>query len=100
MGRFSRMLGVLVALIAGPATADTMERACMKSDRANATRALCGCIQDVADYVLSTADQRRAAAFFADPHKAQQVRQSNARRDEVFWQKYRKFGEYAGTYCG
>jgi len=84
---------------AQPAAAAEIEKACIRSDRPAASRALCGCIQDVADLTLSQGDQRRAAKFFADPHKAQEVRQSDSRGDEAFWQRYRLFGEAAKTYC-
>ena len=82
-----------------PAFADVVETACLKSPRDAANRPLCGCIQDVADLTLSKSDQRRAARFFTDPNEAQTVRQSDARRDEEFWDRYLKFGNYAQTYC-
>lgn len=78
--------------------AGDIERACMRSDRP-ASRALCGCIQDAADLTLTTKDQRRAAGFFADPHQAQVVRQSSRRADEVFWDRYKQFGEAAESFC-
>ena len=90
----------VVATVGGVASAGTIEKACLKSDRDSASRQLCGCIQDVADLVLTNADQRRAASFFANPHKAQEVRQSSASRDEVFWLRYKSFGKQAQNYCG
>lgn len=81
-----------------PASAGPIERACLKGDRAG-TRALCGCIQDAADLVLSHGDQKRAAQFFRDPHQAQVVRQSDRRRDSEFWKRYVSFGETAERYC-
>ena len=97
--KFLIAVGVFVSLSV-PASAGVIERACLKSDRKAASRSLCGCIQDVADLTLSSADQRRAASFFTDPDRAQSVRQSSSRRDEQFWDRYRAFGNYAGTYCG
>lgn len=79
--------------------ASTIERACVKSDRKAASRPLCGCIQDVADMMLSRGDQKRAAEFFKEPHKAQVTRQSSRSSDEKFWLRYKEFGATARTYC-
>ena len=92
------LAGALTCL-ASPAMADSIERACLKSDRKAANRSLCGCIQDIADLTLTQSEQRRAATFFSDPHKTQVVRQSDARRDEMFWKRYKTFGNQAKTYC-
>ena len=96
--RYLILAGAL-ALLSGPAWADAIQNACMKSGRKAASRTLCGCIQDVADLTLSPTDQRRAATFFSDPHRTQEVRQSDARRDEQFWVRYKAFGGQAQTYC-
>ena len=93
------IISAAFAVLTGAAHATAIERACLKSDRQAANRSLCGCIQDVANLTLSTADQRRAAAFFTNPNRAQEVRQSGARRDEQFWDRYRAFGDYAKSYC-
>ncbi len=93
-------LGMALALTAGVAQAGMIERACVKSDRKAATRSLCGCIQDVADHMLTGTDQRLAAKFFKDPHMAQVIRQSDKASHEVFWQKYKKFGRSVESYCG
>lgn len=90
---------ISLTLLPGAAAAGDIERACLGSERAAGNRALCGCIQDAADLTLSTRDQRRAATFFADPHRAQEVRQSDRRSDEVFWDRYRQFGEAAESFC-
>lgn len=81
------------ALYAGP-----ISRACNASDRP-ATQALCACIQKAADQTLNWSDQRRAASFFSDPHKAQEVRVSDSRSDNAFWSRYRNFGETAQAMC-
>jgi len=84
----------------GVAQAGLIERACNKSDRNAANRALCGCIQDAADATLSGTDQRLAAKFFKDPQMAQDIRQSDRTAHEVFWKKYKTFGATAKSYCG
>ncbi|WP_241524019.1 hypothetical protein [Oceaniglobus indicus] len=80
-------------------SAGTIERACLKSDRRAATRSTCGCIQQVADLTLDRRDQRMAARFFRDPHRAQEVRQSSRSNDEQFWRRYKQFGSTAEAYC-
>lgn len=82
------------------ASAGAIERACMASDRAANNRNLCSCIQQVADITLSNREQRQAAKFFKDPQKAQDIRQSDNRSHEVFWKRYKAFGNAAAQYCG
>ena len=98
-----RPIAVAVALLAAglssPSHAGAIERACLSSDRPGISRAVCGCIQEAADLTLSTRDQRKAAAFFRDPHRAQEIRTSDRRSDEEFWKRYRAFGETAETFC-
>ena len=79
--------------------ADKIEQACVQSGRDAASRALCGCIQDVANLTLSGADQKLASSFFGDPHKAQEIRQSNRRAHERFWERYKEFGQTALEFC-
>ncbi|QCO57814.1 hypothetical protein EOK75_19255 (plasmid) [Pseudorhodobacter turbinis] len=88
-------LSLPVTAMAGP-----IESACLKSDRKQANRAVCGCIQQVADMTLKGGDQRKAARFFADPDQAQTVRMSKSNRDNEFWARYKNFGETAAAYCG
>ncbi len=76
-----------------------IESACNSSDRPGRSRALCDCIQKVADSVLSNSEQRRGAKFFKDPHEAQVVRMSASSSDSEFWQKWRLFGATAEKYC-
>ena len=87
------------AFYAAPAQAGAIERACLKSDRKAANRSLCNCIQDVADLTLNRRDQRLAAKFFGDPHRSQEIRQSDRDSHETFWKKYRQFGNNAKAYC-
>ena len=89
----------LALAIAAPSFAGPIESACLRSDRKAANRTLCGCIQQVADMTLRGGDQRRAAAFFRDPDKAQQVKMSKRNNDDAFWDRYRAFGEQAEAYC-
>jgi hypothetical protein len=89
----------VVAAGGSAAMAGPVERACNASGRSQATPRLCTCIQQTADALLSWNEQRRAAGFFSDPHEAQEVRQSGRAADEVFWQRYRAFGEAAEARC-
>ena len=89
---------VAVCAVAGAAQAGAIDKACQKSERPG-NRALCGCIQQVADMTLSGNDQRRAAGFFKEPDKAQQVRQSDHSSDESFWLRYKAFAETAEALC-
>ncbi|WP_244868042.1 hypothetical protein [Vannielia litorea] len=80
------------------AEAKVLERACNKSDR-GASRALCSCIQRVADFELSRSEQRKGAKFFREPQLAQDTRQSDRPDNEVFWKKWKKFGDSAAASC-
>ena len=82
-----------------PAQAGKIENACLKSDREQASRQLCGCIQEVADLTLEKSDQKVAASFFSDPHRAQEIRQSDRRSHEEFWLRYKSFSSAAADYC-
>lgn len=75
-------------------------RACMGSGRDAANAALCSCVGRVASQSLSAADQRRAASFFGDPERAQEVRSSDSGRDDAFWARYRAFADRAEAVCG
>ncbi len=90
----------LAVICSGTAHAGTIERACLSSERAAGNRALCGCIQQVANAMLDANDQRLAAGFFKNPHMAQEIRQSDNVRHEIFWRKYKVFGTTAQANCG
>lgn len=92
-------LVMLFAVWAQPSAASAIERACITSDRGPGQRSLCRCIQQAADLTLTSKDQKLAATFFKDPHRAQEIRQSNSRRHEAFWQRYKSFGQTAETFC-
>ncbi|MCB6178249.1 hypothetical protein LHP98_08915 [Rhodobacter sp. Har01] len=81
------------------AAAGPIESACLRSGRDAASRALCGCIQEVADMTLKGNDQRRAAKFFRDPELAHEVWISQRPDDDAFWNRYKQFGEMAEAYC-
>lgn len=91
--------GLLAPFAASVVEAGPINRACLKSGRKAASSQLCGCIQVVADTALSWGDQRRAAKFFKDPHRAQEIRQSDRARDEEFWLRYKAFGSRAEATC-
>jgi hypothetical protein len=82
-----------------PAFASPIERACLSTPRENTSRKLCNCIGRVASQTLRSTDQRRAAKFFSDPHQAQEVRQSDNRANERFWERYVDFGATAAAVC-
>lgn len=93
-------LTILVApIIPTMVSANPIETACVRSDRQQATRALCRCIGAVAQSTLTRSEQRRAAAFFRDPQLAQDVRMSKSDRDNAFWARYRAFGAAAEQRC-
>lgn len=83
----------------GMAHAGKIEQACMASGRTGANPVLCVCIQNVANKTLSRSEQRKVAKFFSDPHRAQEVRQSDRASDEKLWTRYRQFGDAAQSYC-
>ena len=90
---------LIVVFSATSVGAQTIERACLQADRSAANRALCGCIQEAANMSLSGGDQKIAAGFFKDPQKAQDMRQSDRRSHEIFWKRYKQFGDMARTFC-
>lgn len=101
--------GVVLALLAGLVLVSCgrgggggsgdIARACNGSDRRAANPQLCRCIQRAASAELSRADQRLAATFFDDPHRAQEIRQSDRPAHEAFWQRYKAFGARAERMC-
>lgn len=84
-----------VPLASGP-----VSKACIVSGREGRSAKLCGCIQAAADLSLTPSQQRRAVAFYADPHLAQVVRQSDKPADERFWEAYVNYGKRAEAMCG
>ncbi|MEN8893918.1 hypothetical protein [Planktotalea arctica] len=93
------LAAILAPVVPAPLDAGTLQRACMKSDRKAANRRLCSCIQKAARGQLSSSDQRLAATFFKDPHRSQEIRQSDRYSHEVFWKRYKEFGVRAQQMC-
>ncbi len=73
--------------------------ACLADGRRAASRARCGCVQAVADMELSPTDQRRGARYFKDPHRLQEVRQSDNAGNERFWAAWKAYGQRAAQLC-
>lgn len=90
---------LVLSAIPSLAAAGPIERACLRSDRDAANRAVCSCIQQVADMTLRGPDQRRAAKFFADPERAHETWMSQRASDDAFWERYKNFGATAEAYC-
>jgi phytoene dehydrogenase-like protein len=93
-GRYDREPAQAMRLSSGP-----ISKACMSSDRKARNSALCGCIQTVANQDLSGRDQRLAVSFYRDPHRAQEVRQSDRPGDESFWLRYKTYAERSEQLC-
>ena len=90
----SRSAGSIQLFATGP-----IYSACKSSGRKQASRQRCGCVQAVANTSLSSDEQRRGAAFFSDPQRAQNTRQSDSSRDERFWKKWRAYSDRAAQMC-
>ncbi len=86
--------GASVAFASGP-----VSKACLGGGRSAANGRLCGCIQGVANRELSASDQRMAAKFFRDPHRAQEVKMSDAAAHDAFWDRYTAFAARAERTC-
>lgn len=76
-----------------------LQQACRADRRKAASRARCGCIQAVANRELSASDQRRGASFFKNPHRLQEVRQSDNAGNERFWAAWKAYGARAAELC-
>lgn len=92
-------LFLMITFLASTAHANAIQTACLNSNRAAGNFVLCGCIQGAANQTLTARDQKLAASFFKDPHRAQEIRQSSRRTHESFWKRYRSFTNAAETYC-
>ena len=89
----------LFLTVGAPLEANPIERACNGSDRSAANPQLCSCIGGVARATLSRRDMRQAARFFRDPARAEEMRMSERRSDEAFWDRYSDFGDAAAAQC-
>ena len=99
MRRFALLVALLVSAGSSAPAGNMISKACLKAARPGTTPALCACIQAVADRTLKRRDQRLAAGFFRDPHRAQVIRQSPRRSHEEFWRRYKAFGAEAEQSC-
>ena len=84
--------------IALPLQANTIRNACLTAQRAGDVYT-CTCIQSAADRTLSKRDQRLAASFFADPERSEEIRRSDTRTHDAFWERYKAFGQMAEAFC-
>lgn len=93
------VLAAAIAVTSVPvAYGGPIDNACNKAGRSSSA-GLCACIQQAADLTLSRADQRKAAGFFRDAQRAQEVRASKRASDTAFWSRYRNFTATAEAYC-
>lgn len=76
-----------------------IESACRAVQEDAKATAQCGCVQAVANLTLSPAAQRRGAAFFKDPQRAQDIRQSSSALNAAFWEEWAAYGAQAETLC-
>lgn len=97
--RFKGTTGAAPVSRGAPMAFGPISKACMASERKARSRTLCGCIQYAANQTLSGSQQRRAVAFYSDPHRAQEIRQSDRANDEQFWKAYRAYGDRAEALC-
>ncbi|MBP0484022.1 arginine transporter [Sagittula salina] len=99
-GGASRYAGLNVTLERRAFATGPISSACMSGGRKAANRELCGCVQAAANAAMpSGRDQRLAASFFADPHQAQVIRQSDNPTHEAFWKRYKTFTAQSETLC-
>lgn len=100
MVKFAVLTSIAVLCVStGTALSEPIGRACMKSERAKSNTRLCKCIQSAADATLTRRDQERAAKLFLNPEQSQNLKMSNRRGDEKFWERYQEFGELAKAFC-
>ena len=92
-------LAMTMTIGALPVSAGQIERACLLSERAGGDRALCACIQTVADRMLTPADQRDVARFFGDPDRSHDMKLRDDARAEAFWARFSEFGAAAEADC-
>lgn len=85
--------------LTGVSFAQSIENACLRSDRDAKSMKICRCIQQAANMTLTSQDQKLAASFYGDPQKAQDMRQSSSRSHEKFWNRYKEYAKVAGTFC-
>ncbi len=100
MRKFFAIAGLFIlAACGGARVSGDIGKACMAAGRSAANPSLCSCVQQAANQSLSASDQRRASAFFEDPQKAQDTRQSDNPSSEAFWRRYKDFTARAELMC-
>ncbi|MDU8942880.1 hypothetical protein [Ovoidimarina sediminis] len=92
------ILAGALACVALPLQADTIRNACLTAPKAGDVN-ICTCIQAAADRTLSKQDQKLAASFFRDPDRSEEIRRSDTRRHDTFWERYQAFGRMAEAFC-
>ena len=90
---------VLVAASCGPRVTGAYGEACMGASRPGANAALCSCVQQVANRMLSASDQRLAATFFEDEERANAMMINDSPAADAFWVRYRAFTDQAERSC-
>ena len=90
---------MIVLASCGPRVSGEVGKACMAGGRSAANPALCSCVQQAANRTLSGSDQARAASFFEDPQKAQDMRAATTASANAFWDRYRNFSNTAEAMC-
>lgn len=98
--RISMAMMLLATLAAcGGRVTGEVGKACMAAERTAANPALCSCVQASANQHLNGNDQKLAAAFFADPEKANDMKLSKSRSADAFWDRYKLFSATAQRSC-
>lgn len=82
-----------MALALGPAY-----QACMASERFPGERQ-CACAQELADSLLTAADQEQAASIIADPDRFQTINQRKSSASDAFIERYRTWGGLVAERC-
>lgn len=98
MMRFLLLSGSFVFLSLPAFSAGITENACLRSERSPG-REICSCAQNVADQMLSTADQRNAAKIIAEPDIYLEYKYASGVDKQNFLERYRAWGETTAQYC-
>ena len=73
--------------------------ACLASGRSDASRALCGCIDRVAQQTLTSREQSTFASYFSDPEALQSMKLDDRPAAERLWARYDAFVDAARATC-
>lgn len=94
------LMTFLILASCGPRVSGEIARACVDSDRRQASAQRCACVQSVAARELSRSDQARLISFFEDPELANDIKINDSRSADAFWDRYRAFTSKARAQCG